>query len=193
MRCHLYAGQREQAGLRVPCRLMTLAVVDADATAAADDGDGPAPSSLPSPLCLLWEVGSTPADSSPAPSTTANAGPSGAAAAADAAPWTLDASGPAASGHRLLRTSQGLLSEQAGVVAEIENSAPQGTAALGAVDGGGGGASAPQPLVASPVRRLHSAASRPLHPRLPPAGARARRDLAAAAVGAGVVGGARSR
>ena len=126
MRCHLYAGQREQAGLRVPCRLMTLAVVDADATAAADDGDGPAPSSLPSPLCLLWEVGSTPADSSPAPSTMANAGPSGAAAAADTAPWTLDASGPAASGHRLLRTSQGLLSEQAGVVAEIENSAPQG-------------------------------------------------------------------
>ena len=50
---------REQAGLRVPCRLMTLAV-SADATAAADDGDGPAPSSL-SPLCLLWEVGSTPA------------------------------------------------------------------------------------------------------------------------------------
>ena len=47
---------------------------------------------------------------------------------------------------RLLRTSQGLLSEQAGVVAEIENSAPKGRAAARrAVDGGGGGASAPQP------------------------------------------------
>ena len=127
MRCHLYAGQREQAGLRVPCRLMTLAVVDADATAAADDGDGPAPSSLPSPLCLLWEVGSTPADSSPAPSTMANAGPSGAAAAADTAPWTLDASGPAASGHRL-RTSR-VCCPSRRASSPRSNSAPQGEAA----------------------------------------------------------------
>ena len=183
MRCHLYAGQREQAGLRVPCRLMTLAVVDADATAAADDGDGPRRRRSPR-RSVSCGGRPTPADSSPAPSTTVTPG----RAARRRRPTRLR--GPSTRAGRR-RAATGCCAPRRVCCPSRRASSPRsktrrpkaGTASLR-----GSGRRRRRRVSASTLGRFAcstftlcspSAAA----PRLPPAGACARRDFATATVG----------